>query len=220
MVNETVPVYIAGSEGHLFVCMHGAGNSAMTFAALAEKLKGTNTIAAFDWRGHGGHSREDESNMSTDTLIQDAIEVLNHIHQKFSNRSIIILGHAMGAALAAKTIGYIEQTMSGSDLQKSIQGLIMIDITEETATNALPFIQEAISNRPSEFPDLTSAIRFGFLGKQVQDRRSACVSIPGQLQQTEGKDGKSKYVWRTDMEATMPFWEQWFDGLNNCFSSL
>ena len=69
LVNETVPVYTAGTEGYLFLCLHGAGNSAMTFAALAEKLKATNTVIAFDWRGHGQHSRADESNMSAETLV-------------------------------------------------------------------------------------------------------------------------------------------------------
>ena len=35
VINETMPVYTAGATGHVFVCLHGAGNSAMTFAALA-----------------------------------------------------------------------------------------------------------------------------------------------------------------------------------------
>lgn len=48
-----VPVYIAGSEGHVFVCMHGAGHSAMSFAMVALQLKVTSTVVAFDWRGHG-----------------------------------------------------------------------------------------------------------------------------------------------------------------------
>ena len=96
----------------------------------------------------------------------------------------------------------------------------MIDITEESATSALPFMQDVISNRPSEFSDLTAAISFGVHSKQVRDKRSACVSIPAQLQEQKEADGKVKYVWRTDLAATMPFWQQWFDGLNSCFQSL
>ena len=80
----------------------------MTFAALAEKLKVTSTVVAFDQRGHGGHSRADESNMSTDTLVQDTLGVLNHVHQKFPTRSIVMVGHAMGGALASKTMNHIE----------------------------------------------------------------------------------------------------------------
>jgi hypothetical protein len=58
-----VPYYVAGTQGHLFVCLHGAGHSAMSFALVAAELKATNTVVAFDWRGHGDHAREDETNM-------------------------------------------------------------------------------------------------------------------------------------------------------------
>lgn len=54
-INDVVPIYTAGSQGHVFVCLHGAGHSAMSFAVLAEKLKATSTVVAFDWRGHGEH---------------------------------------------------------------------------------------------------------------------------------------------------------------------
>ena len=40
-IDDTVPVYTAGKDGHIFVCLHGAGHSAMSFAALAEKMKPT-----------------------------------------------------------------------------------------------------------------------------------------------------------------------------------
>lgn len=35
MMDDRVPLYIAGTEGHVFLCMHGAGHSALSFAALA-----------------------------------------------------------------------------------------------------------------------------------------------------------------------------------------
>ena len=72
-INDMVPVYIAGTEGHVFVCLHGAGHSAMSFARLAETLKPTSTIVAFDWRGHGTHEREDAAEMSQETLIADTL---------------------------------------------------------------------------------------------------------------------------------------------------
>jgi len=60
-----VPVYIAGNEGHVFVCLHGCGHSSMSFACLARELKKRgNTVVAFDWRGHGGHYRENETDLS------------------------------------------------------------------------------------------------------------------------------------------------------------
>ena len=54
-INDIVPLYIAGDKGHVFICMHGAGHSAMSFAALAKYLKDEYTVVAFDFRGHGDH---------------------------------------------------------------------------------------------------------------------------------------------------------------------
>jgi protein phosphatase methylesterase 1 len=75
-MNDIVPLYIAGDKGHVFICMHGAGHSAMSFAALAKYLKDEYTVVAFDFRGHGDHYRENETDLSEKTLIQDAIKVI------------------------------------------------------------------------------------------------------------------------------------------------
>jgi len=64
MIDEVVPLYKAGSTGHLFVCLHGAGHSALSFAALAEKMKQDSIVYAFDFRGHGKHVCENETNLS------------------------------------------------------------------------------------------------------------------------------------------------------------
>ena len=79
MINGTIPIYTAGTQGHVFVCLHGAGHSAMSFAVAAEQLKRTSTVVAFDWRGHGSHTREDEADMKQETLIADTIEVLTFV---------------------------------------------------------------------------------------------------------------------------------------------
>jgi len=68
-VDELIPVYEAGSGGHVIFCIHGAGNSAMTFARLTEFAKLHYTVVAWDHRGHGDHYREDETVMDQETLI-------------------------------------------------------------------------------------------------------------------------------------------------------
>lgn len=115
--NGQVPIYQAGSVGHVFLCLHGAGSSALTFAPLAEHLKATGTVIAFDWRGHGQLlGIDDKLNLNTETLIQDTIEVLEYVRAKFPERSILLIGHAMGGALATKTLNFIEREMANSDL--------------------------------------------------------------------------------------------------------
>ena len=63
-IDGRIPVYIAGTEGHVFVCLHGAGHSAMSFAALAADLKTQSTVVAFDFRGHGQHYCDNETDLS------------------------------------------------------------------------------------------------------------------------------------------------------------
>lgn len=54
MIDEKIPLYSAGSgEGHVFLCLHGAGHSALSFACLAKILKNDSTCVSFDFRGHG-----------------------------------------------------------------------------------------------------------------------------------------------------------------------
>ena len=42
--------------------------------------------------------------MSQETLINDTLEVLNYVHEKYPDRSIILIGHSMGGAIATKTV--------------------------------------------------------------------------------------------------------------------
>jgi len=108
---------------------------------VASQLKAQNTVIAFDWRGHGDNVREDESDMSTQTLIQDAVEVLAYVHEKYPSRTMLVLGHSMGGAIAVKTIDYVEKVMADSELKKAILGCVIIDVVEGTAMEALPFME-------------------------------------------------------------------------------
>jgi protein phosphatase methylesterase 1 len=46
------PIYIAGkNNAPIFLCLHGAGHSAMSFANLAAEIKQFATLVSFDFRG-------------------------------------------------------------------------------------------------------------------------------------------------------------------------
>ena len=109
MMKGVVPIYTAGTTGIVYVCLHGAGHSAMSFAALASIMKSDSTVVAFDFRGHGKHYCENETEMSTEQLIEDTIEVLDYIHAKYPERTLAVIGHSMGGAIATKTVHKIEQ---------------------------------------------------------------------------------------------------------------
>ena len=107
MLHDRVPVYTAGSQGHVFFCLHGAGHSAMSFACLAKYLKVHSTVVTFDFRGHGDHYCENETDMSEETLLKDTTEVLLYVSQTFKDSSIIMVGHSMGGSIATKVTSKI-----------------------------------------------------------------------------------------------------------------
>lgn len=77
------PVFYAGTEGIIFLCMHGAGHSSLSFALLAKETKKWGTLVAFDYRGHGfSKVKENEDDLSLNTLINDSLDVLEYILNK------------------------------------------------------------------------------------------------------------------------------------------
>ena len=50
---QGTPIYKAGNHYPIFFCLHGAGDSAQSFACLAGEVKKFATLISFDFRGHG-----------------------------------------------------------------------------------------------------------------------------------------------------------------------
>lgn len=104
MVKDKIPTYIAGDHGLVFFCLHGAGHSALSFAAFARRMKNEFTVVSFDFRGHGEHTHENEADLSVGTLISDTQEVFDAICELFPKQSVIFVGHSMGGSIATKTV--------------------------------------------------------------------------------------------------------------------
>lgn len=62
---------------------------------------------AFDFRGHGGHHCDNETDLSEDTLIKDSIEVIKYVCSIYPEAAIILVGHSMGGSIATKTAYHI-----------------------------------------------------------------------------------------------------------------
>ena len=111
--------------------------------------------------------------------------------------------------------------MQGTELQKCVMGVVIIDVVEGTAMEALPFMEQIVKNRPVHFPDLQSVVKYGVIGGQVRNKRSARVSMPAQVKEVMDQAiNKPKYVWRTDLMATKEYWTEWFSGLTQGFLAL
>lgn len=71
-------------------------------------------MVAFDWRGHGDHKCENEHQMDVQTLIDDALKVMDFVMEKFPGKAILLTGHSMGGSIATKLVKHIEENMQGS----------------------------------------------------------------------------------------------------------
>ena len=140
----TIPLYIQGEQGPNIICLHGAGHSGLSFAPLALMNKNYRIIS-FDFRGHGYNTQTPHNDFSEKTLINDTIQVLNHIHEKYPDENLILLGHSMGGSIATKACCEIlKEESKYKELYKKMQGLIVIDVVEGTAMDALPFMENIV----------------------------------------------------------------------------
>jgi Alpha/beta hydrolase family len=157
-IDGKIPLYIAGTKGHVFLCLHGAGHSALSFASLAKYMKDQSTVVSFDFRGHGDHYCENEGDLSEETLINETIHVFKHIGAMFANSSIIMVGHSMGGSIATKASAKIMNEHKGEEWHKKLQGLFVIDVVEGSAMDALPFMENIVTSRPQEFKSIQSVV--------------------------------------------------------------
>lgn len=220
MIHDKTPLFLAGTKGPLFVCLHGAGHSALSFAALAKELKGTARIASFDFRGHGGSLVEDQYNHSAETLIKDTLEVMEFLSKKFPNVSIVLVGHSMGGSIATKAAEKIFLEKEAYPFHSQIKALFVIDVVEGVAIDALPFMESIIFAKPKSFKSLEAAIKWNVSSGNIKSTTSSRVSTPATLiPKDDGKGGKI-YVWRTDLMKTKEYWEGWFLGLSKSFLNV
>ena len=124
-----IPIYWSGSSGPLVLAVHGAGLSGSSFAPIAKLCKNIPfQLGSFDFRGHGQNS-----------LTEDEY-------------NIIVIGHSMGGAIAAKAC-LEDQTNGGI-----VSGLIMVDVVEGSAIDALPHMDVIVNQRPKGFRSIEQAI--------------------------------------------------------------
>ncbi len=123
----------------------------------------------------------------------------------------------MGGSIATKASAKIVNEHKGEHWSSHLQGLFVIDVVEGSAMDALPFMENIVMSRPPEFKSLSSVVQYGVKSGTVKDIESARVSMPHQVVSKTDESGNTKYVWRTDLMASKPYWEGWFKGLTKCF---
>lgn len=218
--DDTLPIYISGTQGPNLICLHGAGHSGLSFAPLALVNKDYRIIS-FDFRGHGFNKQVPHNDLSEKTLINDTITVLNHIHEKYKDENLILIGHSMGGSIATKTCCKIlKEQETYKELYDKMQGLMVIDVVEGTAMDALPFMENIVHNRPERFNSINKGIEYMYKSGTIKNVESARISVPPLLKEEVNNKGVKTYVFKTNLMESKPFWNEWFIGLTKSFLSI
>jgi protein phosphatase methylesterase 1 len=96
-------------------------------------------------------------------------------------------------------------------------GYVVLDIVEQTALEALSSMAGYLRTRPSHFPSVEAGIEWHLRSGGLKVPESARVSVPPLLVADYHHDGKVQYDWRTNLGATSPWWNGWFEGLSKRF---
>jgi protein phosphatase methylesterase 1 len=171
-------------------------------------------ILSLEARAHGSTITKPDSNeeivdFSIDALASDALTMINLTKEHMSWPTLpptILVGHSLGGAV-------VTSLAASNNLGSSLVGFVVLDVVEGSALEALSHMRTYLSSRPSLFTTLDEAIEWHTRTRTLRNQHSADVSVPSLLTQLPS----GKYVWRTDLNATAPWWEGWFKGMSEKF---
>lgn len=188
---DSFRVYQRGSSGPLLLLLHGGGYSALTWSLFAVSVTEMVEcqVMAFDQRGHGDTRTSNDEDLSAETLSRDIANVCNTVYGSTQPPTVLV-GHSMGGAIAVHAAQ--DECMCG------LAGLVVIDVVEGTAMDALSSMQSFLRSRPSKFNTLQSAIEWSVRSGQTRSIEAAKVSMPGQI-----KSISSGYCGTNDVESSI-----------------
>ncbi|XP_059489256.1 protein phosphatase methylesterase 1 [Neocloeon triangulifer] len=172
---DTFCAYTAGEVGNPILCLlHGGGFSGLTWSLFAKHVTSMVhcEVVAIDLRGHGETVTSNDDDLSADTLARDVGKVLEHLFKE-RTEPVLLMGHSMGGAIAVHA--------AHLELIANLVGVVVIDVVEGTAMDALASMQSFLRSRPSTFSSLENAIEWSVRSGQIRNCESAQVSVPGQL---------------------------------------
>lgn len=211
----------------LLITIHGAGMSSMSFGICAATLaKSTQTdnhpcrfrVASLDLRCHGSSTFEQgEGALTMDTLVEDtslAISTLLEEHYP-SQQRFYLAGHSLGGSVATFAAQH-------KRIASKVAGVVLLDIAEGVAKGSLRHMREVLDRRPKEFQSTTEAAHWFVSHGGMGSLSAALLSVPFLLKQRPEENNIDSVVfeWATDLYATEPCWDTWFEGLDKHFIQL
>lgn len=215
-------------KGPLFICHHGAGASGMSFARFAEAVRSmmpSAGVCSLEAREHGSvvfsaagsqdttapAEQASEPDFGIETLVADTLAMVRLLKQQQRWPQLppsVFVGHSLGGAVATHIAA------SGA-LGPQLVGFAVLDVVEGSAIEALLHMKTYLAARPASFASLEAAVEWHVRSRTLRDVESARVSVPSLLVRERGEG--ARWVWRTDLLRTQPWWEGWFKGMSGLF---
>lgn len=200
----------------LFVCHHGAGSSGLTFALFAAELLArmpSAGVMSVDARGHGfttHHELEVDSHAySLAALSDDLVDMIRTTQAELSWAELpnmLLVGHSLGGAV-------VTDVAKRGILGSKLVGFAVIDVVEGSAMDALKSMKTYLGTRPLSFESEQAAIDWHTRSRTLHNPESAKISVPSLLV----RNSSALLVWRTELEKTIAYWENWFTGMSDSF---
>ena len=154
-------------------------------------------MVAIDLRGHGSTRTDEDHDLSLQRLVDDIYNVFvclfnpaageqkeehdamegagyKPAEEPISLPSLCLVGHSMGGALVVHSSFKLSSICT-------IIGLIVIDVVEGTALDALQSMHMVLKNRQKSFNSVREAIEWCVRNNQTKNIEAARISFPGQI---------------------------------------
>lgn len=136
----------------------------------------------------------------------------------------VAVGHAMGGMAcvraAAEHHGYRGDTETPNTNGGGLVGIALIDVVlwHGGAAESGPHMLSVVAGRPPTFDSHAAAMQYATSSGRCRNPEAVAVSFASMVREVTDEEG-TRWVWRTPLAPSRPFWAGWYDGLAQCLLS-
>ncbi|KAG8949765.1 Protein with carboxyl methyl esterase activity [Tulasnella sp. 424] len=153
--------------------------------------------------------------LSIERLTEDFVQLIKKVYPDPAEApSLLLLGHSMGGTVLVRACPVLQAA------KYRVSGVIVLDVVEGSALEAMPLMHGLLASRPAGFDSLEEAIEWHLSNRTIRNPTSARVSVPSMFVESTDYRSEHKYVWRAPLQLTAPYWTGWFTGLSASFLAV